>query len=64
MKKLMLLFRKEKTQAIEAADKQATKVHRQNISKIVQSRQSADKVERVLRQNGITIQIAKAMGHR
>lgn len=64
MKRLMLLFRKEKSQAIEAADKAATRVHRQNISKIVQSRETADKLEKVLKQNGITIQIAKAMGHR
>ena len=48
---------------LDAAEQQAKKTHQKNIRKIVEARKDAVKLNVVLKQNNITLQLAKATGH-
>jgi len=48
---------------LDAIEKQATKTHKQNINKIVKSREKAVTLKKVLKENNITIELARAIGH-
>ena len=62
-----LLFWKKhgphKAEQLDAIEKKAVKTHRQNINNIVKSRQKAVTLKQVLKENNITIELAKAIGH-
>ena len=53
----------EKKKEPDLKEFEATKIHKQNITKIVKSREKAVTLNRVLKQNNITIELAKAIGH-
>lgn len=62
----ILFWRKHgphKKAQLDAIDQAATKTHRRNIRNIVKSRQKAVTLKRVLQENNITIELAKAIGH-
>lgn len=61
--KFNLLFKRNREKVLAEKQREATKVHKQNINTIVKSRKSADKVIEELNQNQIIIQIAGAIGH-
>lgn len=48
---------------LDAIEQQAAKTHKQNIKNIVESRKEAAKLKVALKQNNITLQLAKAIGH-
>lgn len=48
---------------LDAIDKEVEKTHKENIKKIVNTRKDAVKLNTVLKQNNITIELAKAIGH-
>lgn len=48
---------------LDAIEEQAAMTHKKNIEKIVKSRKEAVKLNTVLKQNNITIELAKAIGH-
>lgn len=48
---------------LDAIEEQAATTHKKNIEKIVKSRKEAVKLNTVLKQNNITIELAKAIGH-
>lgn len=54
---------KSKTTRLDAIEEQAIETHRKNIEEIVKSRETAVKLKTVLKQNNITIELAKAIGH-
>lgn len=54
---------KRPSEQLDAIEKAATKTHQQNIQKIVSSRKDAVILSKELRQNNITLQLAKAIGH-
>lgn len=54
---------KRPSKQLDAIEKQATKTHQQNIARIVKSRKDAVTLSVVLKQNNITIELAKAIGH-
>lgn len=56
-------WRRQKKEEIAAAGQTAASIHRSNIDKIVKSREKVVELNRVLRQNNIIIELAKAMGH-
>lgn len=49
---------------LDAIEQQAKKTHKENIKKIVETRKDAVILNRALKQNNITLQLAKAIGHR
>lgn len=51
------------SEQLDAIEKEAAKTHKKNIKKIVAARQDAAKLNVVLKQNNITLQLAKAIGH-
>lgn len=62
----LLFWRKHgahKAAQLDAISEKASKTHRQNINKIVKSRQKAVTLKEVLKENNITIELAKAIGH-
>lgn len=60
---IKLLWRKRSKRELDELEKKAMLTHRENIDKIVNSRNSVDKLKRVLSENNITIELARAMGH-
>jgi phosphoserine phosphatase len=52
-----------KIEQLDAIEEQAAKTHRRNVNRIVKSRQKADTLKKVLKENNITIELAKAIGH-
>lgn len=62
----MIFLGRPKRQSIKLAEAEnaAAKVHKTNIIKIKQTREKADTLNKVLKQNNITLQLAKAMGHK
>lgn len=61
--KLLPTLRKHEKEAIAARERKAELEHKKNINKIVQARKKADTLKRVLKENNITIELAKAIGH-
>lgn len=49
---------------LDAIEQQAQKTHKENIKRIVATRKDAVILNKALRQNNITLQLAKAIGHR
>lgn len=49
---------------LDAIEQQAAKTHKENIKRIVDTRKDAVILNRALKQNNITLQLAKAIGHR
>lgn len=62
--KLLFWRNKKLTTELEAIEREATKVHKKNITKIRATRSKADTLNTVLRENNITLQLARAIGHR
>lgn len=62
--RLLFLGAKRESIALDKIEQAAARVHKKNINKIVKTRQKADKLNTVLKQNNITLQLARAMGHR
>jgi len=62
----MNFFNRSKKQStkLDDAELAAAKVHKTNITKIKQTREKAEKLNRVLKENNITLQLARAMGHK
>lgn len=62
----LLFWRKHgphKKAQLEALEKAARKTHQKNIDSIVKSRAKAYNLKKVLKENNITIELAKAIGH-
>lgn len=55
-------FRHRKEQ-LDEIDQRASEVHKKNINKIVKSRENAVKLKIALKENNITLELAKAIGH-
>lgn len=49
---------------LDAIERQAAETHKENIKRIVATRKDAVILNRALKQNNITLQLAKAIGHR
>ena len=52
-----------KSEQLDSIEAEAKKTHKKNISNIVKSRQKAVTLNKVLKQNNITLELAKAAGH-
>lgn len=62
----LIFWRKDGTRTskkLEEAERAAVQAHKENIQNIVKSRREAVKLKTVLKQNNITIELAKAIGH-
>lgn len=55
--------RSHKKEQLDSLERQAAAAHRKNVNKIVRTRQKADTLKKVLKENNITIELAKAIGH-
>lgn len=56
-------FKKNRKNEIEKAAKAAQAVHKNNIKKIVKSREPSYELIKEIKHNHIIIELAKAMGH-
>jgi hypothetical protein len=54
---------KGKLEELNAIEQKAALTHKENIGKITKAREKSDKLKAVLKQNNITIELAKAIGH-
>lgn len=57
----LLFWNRKQAAALDEAEVKAASVHKKNITKIVETRKKADTLSAVLKQNNITLRLAKAM---
>jgi hypothetical protein len=62
--KLLFWRNKKQTERLEQIEREASLVHKKNISKIVSTRQNVDKLNVALKQNNIVFQLAHVIGHK
>lgn len=61
---MIRLWRSKKDkQRLDALEREASKVHQKNISKIAETRKKVDTLNVVLKQNNIVFQLAHVIGH-
>lgn len=60
----MLNRKKRRKVELEKVEKHAQEVHASNIKSIRSARQNADTLNVVLKENCITLKLARAMGHK
>lgn len=61
--KLLFWRNKKQTAALDELEREALKVHQENITKLKQNRERIDTLNTVLKQNNIVFQLAHVIGH-
>jgi hypothetical protein len=61
---MRLFSQRKRVAALEELSKQATVKHRENLSNIVETRKNVDKLNVVLKQNNIVLQLAHVIRYK